>query len=95
MAQVEIRCKARDLPEFIEVDMANVGMDDVVHLSNLKLPKGVQLTVDVTDGSHDAPVVSIHAPKLVVEEVEETEVAASEVPTTGETSEEGTEEKPE
>ena len=63
MTQVEVRCQAKDLPEFIEVDMTSVGMNDVVHLSDLKLPKGVHLTVDVTDGSHDAPVVSIHASK--------------------------------
>jgi large subunit ribosomal protein L25 len=92
MTQVEIRCQAKDLPQFIEVDMTNVGMDDVVHLSALKLPKGVHLTVDVTDGSHDAPVVSIHAPKVVVieeekeqeegEGEEQVEVPASAVPTT-------------
>ncbi|KTD05526.1 50S ribosomal protein L25/general stress protein Ctc [Fluoribacter gormanii] len=83
MTQVEIRCQAKDLPEFITVDMAGVKMDDVVHLSHLKLPKGVQLTVDVTDGSHDAPVVSIHMPRANVTEeaAEATEVPASAVPT--------------
>ncbi len=63
MNQVEVRCLAKDLPAFIEVDMQTVAMNGVVHLSDLKLPKGVHLTTDVTDGSHDAPVVSIHAPK--------------------------------
>lgn len=83
MTQVEIRCQAKDLPEFIEVDMSKIGMDDVVHLSDLKLPKGAQLTVDLSDGSHDAPVVSIHAPKVSSAELEETpEVPASAVPTT-------------
>ncbi|WP_454783478.1 50S ribosomal protein L25/general stress protein Ctc [Legionella sp. WA2022007384] len=84
MTQVEVRCQAKDLPEFISVDMSEVKMDDVVHLSHLKLPKGVQLTVDVTDGSHDAPVVSIHMPRGNVteeEEAEATEVPASAVPT--------------
>lgn len=89
MTQVEIRCQAKNLPEFIEVDMTDVGMDDVVHLSHLKLPKGVRLTVDVTDGSHDAPVVTIHAPKVsaIVEEeaaapsVSEEEPVIEEAPT--------------
>lgn len=84
MTQVEVRCQAKDLPEFITVDMSGVKVDDIVHLSHLKLPKGVQLTVDVADGSHDAPVVSIHMPKISVaeEESEEaTEVPASAVPT--------------
>jgi large subunit ribosomal protein L25 len=89
MTQVEVRCQAKDLPEFIEVDMTKIAMNDVVHLSNLKLPKGVHLTVDVTDGSHDAPVVSIHAPKVgPVEEVETDVVPASAVPATEERSEE-------
>jgi len=84
MSQVEVRCQAKDLPEYIEVDMTPVDMNEVIHLSDLKLPKNVQLTVDVTDGSHNAPVVSIHAPKVVIEEevAEETEVEAGEVPTT-------------
>lgn len=63
MNQVEVRCQAKDLPEFIEVNMTDVGMDEVVHLSHLQLPKGVHLTIDASDGTHDAPVVSIHAPK--------------------------------
>lgn len=83
MTQVEVRCQAKDLPEFIEVDMSTVGMDDVVHLSQLKLPKGVHLTVDVADGSHDAPVVSIHASKVSAAS-EETEVSPSAVPATKE-----------
>lgn len=82
MTQVEIRCQAQNLPEFIEIDMAGVKMDDVVHLSNLKLPKGVQLSVDIADGSHDSPIVSIHMPRVsTAEETESTEVAASAVPT--------------
>lgn len=68
MTQVEVRCQARHLPEYIEVDMADVAVDDIVHLSNLKLPKGAELTVDVSDHSHDLPVASIHMPKAAVEE---------------------------
>lgn len=80
MTQVEVRCLAKDLPEFIEVDMTNVAMNEVVHLSHLKLPKNVHLTVDVSDAAHDAPVVSIHMPKGgAVEESTETE-APGDVP---------------
>jgi large subunit ribosomal protein L25 len=60
--------------------MSAIAMDEVLHLSNLKLPKGVHLTIDVADGSHDAPVVSIHMPRgNAVEESEE--VAPTAVPT--------------
>ena len=63
LSQVEIRCQVKNLPEFIEVDMTDVGMNDVVHLFDLKLPNGVHLTVDSKDTAHNLPVVSIHAPK--------------------------------
>ncbi len=85
MTQVEVRCEVRHLPEFIEVDLAGFAMDQVLHLSDLKLPKGVELTIDPTTGDHDHPVVSIHEPRVVVEE--EPEVEAEE----GEEGEEGAE----
>ncbi|EHL29645.1 50S ribosomal protein L25/general stress protein Ctc [Legionella drancourtii] len=91
MTQIEIRCQAKDLPEFIEVDMAKVALDDVIHLSNLKLPKGVHLTVDLADHSHDSPVVSIHMPRVSAAEEEATEVSASAVPTASSASEKGEE----
>lgn len=76
MTQVEVRCEARHLPEFIEVDLAGFEMDQVLHLSDLALPEGVELTADLSDTAHDHPVVSVHEPRVVVEE--EPEVEASE-----------------
>ena len=75
MSQVEIRCEARYLPEFIEVDLSTMAINDVLHLSNLKLPKGVHLAIDPTAGGHDHPVVSIHVNRaaLVEEEVADAE----------------------
>lgn len=63
MTQIEIRCQAKNLPEFIEVDLANVALNDVLHLSDIQLPKGVQFTVNVNDPAHNLPVVAIHIPK--------------------------------
>ncbi|KTD21897.1 50S ribosomal protein L25/general stress protein Ctc [Legionella londiniensis] len=80
MNQVEVRCQAKDLPEFIEVDVSDMQLDDVLHLSDLKLPKGVQLTIEPA-GDHDHPVVSIHKPKRAAEaeaETKEVPEAASE-----------------
>ena len=76
MVQVEIRCQAQYLPEFIEVDVRDMGLDDVLHLSDLKLPKGVHLAVDLKTGGHDHPVVSIHVNKASASE--EAEEAAEE-----------------
>jgi large subunit ribosomal protein L25 len=74
MTQVEVKCQVKDLPEFINVDLADMDVNDVLHLSDLKLPKGVKLAIDPTLGDHDHPVVSIHMPRVVVEE----ELVASE-----------------
>lgn len=61
-AEVEVSCLPQNLPEFLEVDMADVAMDQVVHLSDLKLPKGVELIQLSHD--HDLPVVAVHKPKV-------------------------------
>ncbi|KTT05345.1 50S ribosomal protein L25 [Pseudomonas oryzihabitans] len=60
--EVEVSCLPKDLPEFIEVDMAKVELDQTVHLSDLKLPAGVEL-VSLAHGS-DLPVASIHLPRI-------------------------------
>ncbi|MDF1757316.1 MAG: 50S ribosomal protein L25/general stress protein Ctc [Legionellaceae bacterium] len=85
MTQIEITCKAKDLPEFIEVDLINLKLDEVFHLSQVKLPKNVELTVDVSDTDHDLPVAAAHVSKaalseeaLEAEEQAEAEAAASE-----------------
>lgn len=61
-SEVEVICLPKHLPEFIEVDMAAVEMDQVVHLSDLKLPKGVELLQLSHD--HDLPLVAVHKPKV-------------------------------
>ena len=76
MVQVEVRCQAQHLPEFIEVDLSNMAIDDVIHLSDIKLPKGVHLALDPNVGGHDHPVVSIHLPKVAA--AEEAEVVINE-----------------
>ena len=62
-SEVEVSCLPQNLPEFIEVDMAAVELDQVVHLSDLKLPKGVELVALSHGADHDLPVAAIHAPK--------------------------------
>lgn len=62
VTDVEVTCKVSDLPEFIEVDMANLELGAVVHLSDLNLPKGVSLTELNKGESHNVPVVSVAKP---------------------------------
>ncbi|AVJ55582.1 50S ribosomal protein L25 [Idiomarina sp. OT37-5b] len=77
---VEIMVLPKDLPEYLEVDVADMSIGDTLHLSDLKLPTGVEL-VELTKGEdHDQAVVSITAPRVEKETSEEDSVAADAVP---------------
>lgn len=75
MPEVEVRCLASDLPSFIEINMEKVGVEETLHLSDLVLPKGVELTTDISDKSLNLPIVTIHAVKK--EDNDEAETTAS------------------
>lgn len=62
MIDVEVKCAASKLPEFIEVDLGNLDLDKSVHLSDLTLPEGVELPA-LANAGNDLSVVSVHAPK--------------------------------
>ncbi|UJJ30529.1 50S ribosomal protein L25/general stress protein Ctc [Halopseudomonas maritima] len=64
MTDVEVNCLPKDLPEFIEVDMAGVDLNQIVHLSDLKLPKGVSIPVLAQGADHDLPVANVHAARV-------------------------------
>ena len=61
LTEVEIRCLPKDLPAFLEVDLAPVKLNEIIHLSNLMLPEGVELVgLRPKDAVRDLPVVSVH-----------------------------------
>ena len=62
MNEVEIKCLPGNLPEYIEVDLQDLDVEHSLHLSDVKLPKGVEFASAV-DGEHDQPIVSIHKPR--------------------------------
>ena len=66
LVEVEVTCQPQDLPEFINVDMAKVEVGQIVHLSDLQLPKGVEL-VALAHGN-DLAVANIHASRVAKEE---------------------------
>lgn len=72
LIEVEVSCLPRDLPEYIEVDVADLGMNETIHLSELKLPEGVELTQFAQDGG-DSAVVNVHYPQGAGAEEEEEE----------------------
>lgn len=63
MTELEISCLPSALPEFIEVDLANVDVGETVHISDLQLPAGVTSVALAQGADHDLPVASINKPK--------------------------------
>ena len=63
MNSIEVICKAKDLPEYLQVDIAGLEEGASLHLSDLVLPKGVTIAALTHGPDHDLPVVSIHTPR--------------------------------
>lgn len=72
ISDVEVSCLPADLPEHIEIDLSGMVLNQIIHLSDLKLPKGVELVAFARGvEGHDLPVVSMHIPRIN-EEIDET-----------------------
>lgn len=67
-----VSCLPKDLPEFIEVDLSGLNVGDIIHLSDLKLPAGLEIPELKLGKEHDVAVVLA---KLAKEEVEEAPAA--------------------
>src|SRR5499427_945498 len=77
-ADVEVITLPKDLPEFLELDMSGMSLNDTKFLSDIPLPPGVS----IPELNHrNAPVVSIHSPRA--EEPEATPEAAAAAPAEG------------
>jgi large subunit ribosomal protein L25 len=72
---VEVRALPKDLPEYIEVDLSEMQINEIKRLSDLKLPEGVEI-VALAHG-RDEPVVAIHHPRAEEAESPAAEAAAA------------------
>ena len=65
MTDIEVSCLPKDLPEAIDVDMAEVDVGQIVHLSDLTLPDGVE-SVSLSQGAdYDLTVATVNKQKAV------------------------------
>jgi len=91
MKELEISCLPKDLPEFIQVDLANLQAGHSLHLSHLTLPAGVEAIVPKGE---DPTIATIVIPKVMTAEEEAAEaaatavVSAADVPTTAQKAKE-------
>ena len=87
---VEIQCLPKDLPEYLEIDVSELELHQAVHISNIKLPDGVELSSAYQD-SDDFAVASVAPPRISTDDVETDEEDAltleGEIPVEAEQSE--------
>ncbi|MDX2463550.1 MAG: 50S ribosomal protein L25/general stress protein Ctc [Porticoccus sp.] len=73
MTELDISCLPGDLPEYIEVDVAEVEMGQILHISDITLPKGVE-SVGLSHGEeHDLPIFTVNKPKAATVDTEDAE----------------------
>ena len=68
MSEIEIQCLPDALPEYLEVDLKGMKLNDIIHVNDLELPEGVEPVPKLK--SDNPAVVSIHVPRVVVAEEE-------------------------
>jgi len=96
MNDVEVQCLPKYLPEYLEVDVSALELDDMLHLSDIKLPEGVEIPELAQGEGHDHAIVSVHVIKVAQVEEDADEAAAedvgeADVPVVGESEDESKE----
>jgi large subunit ribosomal protein L25 len=77
---IEVSCLPKDLPEFLELDLSDMSLNETKFLADIPLPPGVT----IPELAHrNTPVVSIHAPRAAEPEPVAAEAAAAAAPVEG------------
>ena len=96
VADVEISCLPRDLPEFLELDISALELNQRMNLSDVVAPEGVEILALAHD--QDPAIITINPPRQEEEdevpELEEEELEAAEAVAEGEEPVEGEGEAP-
>jgi large subunit ribosomal protein L25 len=83
MTEIDITCLPKDLPEYLLVDISELALGQSVHISDLKLPEGVEIT-SLGHGGQDLAIVTIVAIRGSTEDEEEAAAASAEGEAAGE-----------
>jgi large subunit ribosomal protein L25 len=84
-SDVLVSCLPAHLPEYIAIDVSQMALNDILHLSDIKLPEHVEL-VDLLHGN-DKGIVSLHIPRIQEEPEETAAPVSAEVPAMAQKSE--------
>jgi large subunit ribosomal protein L25 len=58
--EIEIMCLPKDLPEYLEVDVTDLKLGESLHLSDIKLPAGIEIVALTHGEDHDTGVAAVH-----------------------------------
>ena len=78
-SDVEISCLAKDLPEYIEVDLADLEAGESLHLSQIKVPEGVELVEVQLELGHAVPGLHVQLARSAFEDVDHRLVVVEDV----------------
>ncbi len=84
---IEVLCLPNDIPEYLEVDMAEVQIGDIIHLSDIVLPEGVVSVALSLGEDHDLAVASVNAPRVVSDDESEDDDSSSSADESSDSSE--------
>ena len=87
MTELEISCLPKDLPEFLEVDISELELDQMLNVSDISLPEGVEISDIIKE--QDQAIVSIQEIKEIIEEEIEDEDSESDGESEGSDKPEG------
>ncbi|HIF17742.1 MAG TPA: 50S ribosomal protein L25/general stress protein Ctc [Cycloclasticus sp.] len=73
LVDIEIECLPKNLPEFVEVDISELGIGDSLHLSDIKLSKGLDIVALHQGEDHDLQIVTIQMNRAALVDEEESE----------------------
>ena len=82
MTEIEVICLPKNLPEYLDIDIADLELDGLRYISDIPLPEGVEIPQLAQGEDYDHPIVSIQyiREEVIEEEIEE----PGEVPVEGE-----------
>jgi large subunit ribosomal protein L25 len=72
-SEIEILCLPKNIPEFLSIDVADLKLGESLHLSDIKLPEGVQIIALTHGEDHDTGVAAVSKTRDISEDIEEEE----------------------
>ena len=67
VSEIEVVCLPKHLPEYLEIDAEELHLGEILHLSNIKMPEGVEIVALTHGEDHDTGILSVVKTRAVEE----------------------------